>query len=64
MMISDISSGRPINPLERRLYRAAARDGVVRAVFERIGSRERPPSDMLKPSLIARIARFGSAQPA
>jgi flavin-dependent dehydrogenase len=64
MMISDISSGRPINPLERRLYRAASRDSVVREAFERIGSRERPPSDMLRPSLIARIARFGSAQPA
>ncbi len=64
MMISDISSGRPINPLERRLYRAAARDSVVREAFERIGSRERPPASMLKPGLIARIARFGSAKPA
>jgi hypothetical protein len=64
MMISDISSGRPINPLERRLYRAAARDSVVRKAFERVGSRELPPASMLKPSVIARIARFGSAQPA
>jgi len=64
MLISDLSSGRPINPLERRLYRAAARDSLVRKAFERVGSREGPPSDMLRPSLIARIARFGSAQPA
>lgn len=61
LMISDIASGRPINPIERRLYRAAARDSVVREAFERIGSREQPPAKMLRPSLIARIARFGSA---
>lgn len=65
LMITDIASGRPINPIERWLYRAAARDSVVREAFERIGSRERPPSGMLKPSLIARIVRSGSAtQPA
>jgi len=65
LMISDIASGRPINSIERRLYRAAARDSVVREAFERIGSREQPPAKMLRPSLIARIVRFGSAaQPA
>jgi flavin-dependent dehydrogenase len=60
LVISDIASGRPINPLERRLYRAAARDSVVRETFERIGSRERPPSGILKPSMIARIVRSGA----
>ena len=60
LVISDIASGRPINPLERRLYRAAARDSVVREAFERIGSRERPPSGILKPNLIARIVRSGA----
>lgn len=65
LMISDISSGRAINAIERRLYRAAARDSVVREAFERIGSREEAPAKMLRPSLIARIVRFGSAaQPA
>jgi 2-polyprenyl-6-methoxyphenol hydroxylase-like FAD-dependent oxidoreductase len=56
LMISDIASGRPINPIERRLYRAAARDQVVRRAFERIGSRRRSPASMLDPRLLARIA--------
>lgn len=65
MMITDIASGRPINPIERRLYRAAARDPAVASAFERIGSRSLPPSSMLKPDLIARIVRSGAApQPA
>jgi 2-polyprenyl-6-methoxyphenol hydroxylase-like FAD-dependent oxidoreductase len=61
MMITDLASGRPINAIERRLYRAAARDDAVRAAFGRIGSRERAPATMLKPHLIARIVRGGSA---
>jgi flavin-dependent dehydrogenase len=61
LMITDIASGRPINPIERRLYRAAARDAAVACAFERIGSRRLPPSSILKPGLIARIARAGRA---
>jgi menaquinone-9 beta-reductase len=61
MMISDIAGGRPINAIERRLYRAAARDPVVQAAFERIGSRRDSPSSMLRPGLLARIARAQSA---
>jgi flavin-dependent dehydrogenase len=64
MMITDIASGRPINALERRLFRAAARDSVVAEAFERVGSRNLPPASMLKPRLIARIARYGGAAPA
>jgi menaquinone-9 beta-reductase len=65
MMITDLASGRPINAIERRLYNAAARDGAVRAAFERIGSRQCAPATMLKPHLIARIVRGGSTpQPA
>lgn len=64
LMISDIASGRPTNPLERRLYRAAANDAVVRKAFERVGSRRLPPTSMLKPGLIARIARPRPASPA
>jgi flavin-dependent dehydrogenase len=62
MMITDLASGRPINAIERRLYNAAAHDGAVRAAFERIGSRELAPATMLKPHLIARILRGGSAR--
>jgi menaquinone-9 beta-reductase len=61
LTIADLASGRPINPLERRMYRAAARDPVVRAAFERIGSRRAPPSSMLRPGLLARIARAAKA---
>jgi flavin-dependent dehydrogenase len=57
LMICDIASGRPINPIEQRLYRAAASDSVVRKAFEQIGSRRRSPASMLRPRMIARIAR-------
>ncbi|MEA2225005.1 MAG: hypothetical protein QOE67_287 [Solirubrobacteraceae bacterium] len=57
MMICDLASGRPINPVERRLYRAAARDRVVRGAFERVGSRRRSPASMLDPRVLARVAR-------
>jgi menaquinone-9 beta-reductase len=57
LMISDIATGRPINPIERRIYRAAARDQVVRHAFEQIGSRRRSPARMLDPRVLARIAR-------
>jgi hypothetical protein len=53
----DVASGRPVNPLERRLYRAAARDRVVRRAFEQIGSRRRSPARILDPRVLARIAR-------
>jgi flavin-dependent dehydrogenase len=57
LMISDIASGRPINPIEGRLYRAAARDRVVRRAFEQIGSRRRSPARVLDPRVLARLAR-------
>jgi 2-polyprenyl-6-methoxyphenol hydroxylase-like FAD-dependent oxidoreductase len=61
MVISDIASGRPVNPIERRLYRAAARDEVVRHGFEQVGSRRRSPACMLDPRLLTRVARHGGA---
>ena len=57
LMISDLASGRAINPIERRLYRAAARDRVVRSAFEQVGSRRRSPARMLDPRVLARVAR-------
>jgi hypothetical protein len=56
-MICDIASGRPINPIERRLYSAAARDPVVRHAFEEVGSRSRSPARMLDPRVLVRFAR-------
>jgi 2-polyprenyl-6-methoxyphenol hydroxylase-like FAD-dependent oxidoreductase len=57
LMISDLASGRAINPIERRLYRAAARDRVVQRAFEQVGSRRRSPARMLDPRVLARVAR-------
>jgi hypothetical protein len=57
LQISDIASGRPVNPLERRIYRAAARDRVVRRAFEQIGSRRRSPARILDPRVLTRVAR-------
>jgi menaquinone-9 beta-reductase len=59
MTISDVASGRPINPFERRLYRTAARDAVVRRAFERVGSRRRSPASVLDPRVLVRLARSG-----
>ena len=63
LMIADLASGRPINPIERRLYRAAARDATVREAFERVGSRRMAPSSMLRADLLARIVRAQAPQP-
>jgi 2-polyprenyl-6-methoxyphenol hydroxylase-like FAD-dependent oxidoreductase len=59
MVISDIASGRPVNPIERRLFRAAARDELVRHAFEQVGSRRRSPARMLDPRVLTRVARHG-----
>ena len=56
-MISDLASGRPINPFERKLYRAAAGDQVVRRVFTAVGSRRKSPAHMLDPRVLARVLR-------
>ena len=56
LLITDIASGRPISPFERRLYRTAAHDRVVRATFESIGSRRRSPLRLLDPRVLAHLA--------
>jgi 2-polyprenyl-6-methoxyphenol hydroxylase-like FAD-dependent oxidoreductase len=60
LMISEIASGRPINPIERRLYSVAARDPIVQRAFEEVGSRRRSPARMLDPRVLARLARRAS----
>jgi len=57
MMLADISSGRPVNPFERRLAKLAARDRVVREAFEAVGSRREPPSAVFRPRVLARLIR-------
>ena len=58
-MIADIASGRPVNPFERRLYRAAALDPRAARAFEAVGSRRRSPATMFRPDHLARIVRAG-----
>jgi flavin-dependent dehydrogenase len=58
LMICDIASGRLMNPFERSLYSAAARDRTVRSAFEQIGSRNRSPAHILDPRVLARLAPY------
>jgi 2-polyprenyl-6-methoxyphenol hydroxylase-like FAD-dependent oxidoreductase len=60
LMITSIASGRSINAPERWLFRAAARDAVVRDAFEQVGSRCRSPASMLVPRLLTRVLRTGA----
>jgi flavin-dependent dehydrogenase len=57
LMIADLASGRPANPFEKAMYRAAAHDEKVHAGFESVGSRRKSPAAMLDPRLLARILR-------
>jgi flavin-dependent dehydrogenase len=58
-LIADIASGRPANPLERRMYRAAVDDDVVFHTFEAIGARRESPATLFAPKMLARLARAG-----
>ena len=64
-MIADLSSGRPANPVERGLYRAAVDDDDVFHAFEAIGSRRRSPATLFAPRTLARVAvsRGGGPRP-
>ena len=56
-LISDLSSGRPANPFEKLMYRAAARDEDVVREFGKIGSRRESPALLLNPRTLARMVR-------
>jgi len=58
--IADLASGRRALPIERALYRAAARDSVVRAAFAQVGGRHVSPARMFRPGVLARVARAGA----
>ena len=63
LMIADLSSARPANPMERMMYRACARDESVVRTFSEVGSRRASPAKMLGPRTFARVVRVG-ARPA
>jgi flavin-dependent dehydrogenase len=54
---SEYSSGRRFNPMEKLLFRAAARDQVLGQRMALMGERWIPPQKMLTPGLIARMIR-------
>jgi flavin-dependent dehydrogenase len=53
-MISDFATGRPLNPAERILFTAAARDQVVARGMFRLATRMATPQRALTPRLLAR----------
>ena len=61
-LIADAASGRKANAIERMLYRAAARDPVVRAAWAEVGGRHVSPTSMFRPGLLARTVRASAAR--
>jgi flavin-dependent dehydrogenase len=55
-LIADIASGRPANPLERKMYRAAVDDDDVFHAFEAIGARRESPATLFRPKTLLRLA--------
>jgi flavin-dependent dehydrogenase len=55
-MISDYSTGRPLNPMERMLFTAAPRDQHVARALHLLLSRMATPQRTITPSVIARAA--------
>jgi 2-polyprenyl-6-methoxyphenol hydroxylase-like FAD-dependent oxidoreductase len=56
LMMSDYASGRRMNPLERMIHRAAVRDPETARLTHEIGARERPITQIMRPSRVARAA--------
>lgn len=61
-MIHPYSTGRRFDRMERRIYTAAARDPKVAEATGRVGVRMDSPLSVMRPSILARIARAGKAQ--
>ena len=61
VMICDTATARGTNPLERALLKAASRDPAVARAFEGVGSRREKPWSILRPRIVARIARAAAA---
>jgi flavin-dependent dehydrogenase len=61
-LIADQATARPANPFERALFRACAQDDTVLRAFERVGTRRASPATLFKPTVLARLARYGLAR--
>jgi flavin-dependent dehydrogenase len=56
MLMADFATGRRLNPMERLLFSAAARDEVMAGRMEAFGSRNVPVRKFLSPRNVARAA--------
>ncbi|MGH2720857.1 MAG: NAD(P)/FAD-dependent oxidoreductase [Actinomycetota bacterium] len=57
LLISDYSTGRPFNPIEKLMFSAAARDERLAGHVARFGARAMPVRKFLAPTAIARAVR-------
>lgn len=62
-LVTDISTGRTFNPLERLLFAGAVTDPRVADTFAAFGSRNRSPLGLMSPRTLARAARARRRQP-
>lgn len=60
LLIRDYSSGRKLQPAERLLFSAAARDPGLAATMEAFGTRSVPARTVLSPRTLARAARINA----
>jgi menaquinone-9 beta-reductase len=63
MLVAD-ARGRQMNPIQRVLFSAAARDPQTAALFHRYAERSAPPRSLLAPRALARAARVSVWPPA
>jgi menaquinone-9 beta-reductase len=57
LAIADISTGRRMNALERRMGSVAPHNPVVRQVFEAVGARRKPPTAIFHPRVLVELLR-------
>jgi 2-polyprenyl-6-methoxyphenol hydroxylase-like FAD-dependent oxidoreductase len=62
MQMSDFASGRGLNPLERALHRAAARDPRTAKMMAAVAARGEPLDRILRPREVARAALVGATR--
>ena len=57
LAIADISTGRRMNALERRMGSVAPHNPVVRQAFEAVGARRKPPTAVFHPRVLVELLR-------
>jgi flavin-dependent dehydrogenase len=56
MQMSDFAGGRDLNPLERAMHRAAARDPQTARMMAQLAARAEPLDQVMRPRRMARMA--------